>query len=581
MENSAGSKWVSKKDGYQNGNTGAIQTWNGKRLLLVSCLVLVLFLLSVFVGISGPEVFRENTSMKQSQRLARVQIVHRASDAKGYEVSGLNFTVNKLSQTNQMLYAKIELEPPPVLKDVQGAVEKLQFVQQMFVSVRGYNANDQQSIEDANAQQARHSASQDIGGWGPYGNVLLENMEHNRTIVCSRSEPLCNPTQVFFEHFVEYSNYHVQIKFVHNGQLYDTNEIDAYGAQVSLVFVSGRYTDFELRFKAMFVFATVIISAFYFTKLRKAHPNSMCGLHSCLGSIWQWTWQQRWVALLLVLLVLFNDPLFYASIYSTARNSEITTGFYMVSTAAFVCTLLCFWLAILTAAGRTDHSSSSTSPSSEASSKLKRLISHSEESFLPHCILCGVIFICVVAVNFYERLHSDTDPSFSTLEDIPNAHYQTLFTGSTVLTALYSVWLLLLVGNCCRELCRMASTFRFLFGLTVATIAVVLVGLYKEALSPLPSAAASFMCFYAACNLYVWTLAFAYAPSVSVASSGSGSEHRMDGGMAYDMDMESQQKSNQNQKLNDNPVGMSVLQTSIQTSMFGSGHVQLEEQDTI
>jgi len=579
MNNSAGSKWISKKNGYQNNNTGAIQNWNARRLISVSFSLLVVFLVSVLVGSHGPQVFRENTSMKQSHKLAQFSIVHHASGEAKFEVSGYNFTVDSLSNTNQMLYAQIELEPPPMLKEKGGAIEELTFTQQMFVSVRGY---------DSKSMISSQKASRDIGGWGNFHGssekVLLENMEHNRTIVCSRGKPLCSPTQVFFEHFVEFSNYHVQIKFVHDGLLYDTS----YDAQVSVVFVSGTYTDFEMYFKAVFAVMSGLVAIFYFTRLRKQYPNSRCGLCGCLGSIWKWTWQQRWVALLLVLLVLFNDPLFALSVYSNAHTSEITTGIYMISSAAFVCTLLCFWLAILTVAGRTDEYSGG---GGRSANKLTNLVAKAEETFFPHCVLCGIIFICAVAVNFYERLHSVSDPSFSTLEDIPNTHYRSLFLGGTVLTAMYSVWLLLLVGQCCREMCTMAPAFRFLFVLTVATIAVVLAGLYQEALSPLPSAAVSFLCFYTACNLYVWTLAAAFAPSLSSASGETAQGehgmhvHSMDGA---EHDVESQQpnsnsNSNSSSSRNSNPVGMEVLQTSIQTSVFGNsngnnGHVQLAEQ---
>jgi len=424
--------------------------------------------------------------------LNRLNILqHSDNESSGYEIAGANLTVGRLQRHHQMIFATLELEKPPAFEDSK--IEELRFEQKMLISAYCFDnatipANQVGSKIDWNSHKA-----------------LINDIEHTRIITCKRSKDLCEPTLVFFQHFIMHDSIHLEVKLVHEGRLFDTklNPADSFGGSFTIVFVNGDFTQFEHYFKYVFVALSGVVLVQYFRSLPAANL-----------SLSTWTWQQRWIFMLLVLLFLFNDPLFRVSVYGSPASSEGVTGFYVVSMAAFVSTLLCFWLAMFTVVGRPERLShtTSTTGSGGVGAKIKRSMTENE-TFAPHCILCTIIFVCGCVLHFYERMHSDRDPSFSTSEDIAKANYHSLWIFGTALISIYSIWLLLLVGQCCKQICNMAPAFVFLFGITTASIAVVLVGMYLHAMSPLPSASTSFLGFYVICNLYVWTMALAYTPS--------------------------------------------------------------------
>jgi len=62
----------------------------------------------------------------------------------------------------------------------------------------------------------------------------------------------------------------------------------------------------------------------------------------------QWSYQQKWVTVLLIGLFFFNDPLFRYTIYAEhSRTAEALAAIYIIWSGGFVCLLMLFWLCAL------------------------------------------------------------------------------------------------------------------------------------------------------------------------------------------------------------------------------------------
>lgn len=81
-----------------------------------------------------------------------------------------------------------------------------------------------------------------------------------------------------------------------------------------------------------------------------------------------------------------------------------------------------------------------------------------------------------------------------------------------VLLAIYIFWLFVLLVLSYSRIVQMSSPFKFIFGITAFLYTIVFTGLFAGYFYPLSTSAVVFLCFYAAINFYVWTLAYAFAP---------------------------------------------------------------------
>ena len=79
-----------------------------------------------------------------------------------------------------------------------------------------------------------------------------------------------------------------------------------------------------------------------FSLIFEGYFSKLCGTSRAV-----WSYQQKWITALLILLFLFNDPLIYYEIYNTRVGAEVVGGFYIAQMALFICALMLFWLCAL------------------------------------------------------------------------------------------------------------------------------------------------------------------------------------------------------------------------------------------
>lgn len=81
-----------------------------------------------------------------------------------------------------------------------------------------------------------------------------------------------------------------------------------------------------------------------------------------------------------------------------------------------------------------------------------------------------------------------------------------------LLLVIYILYLFSLLVLNMSKIRALSFPFKFLFLITLFVYVAVLTALFAGFFYPVSTSPVVFLCFYAIMNLYVWTLAFAYAP---------------------------------------------------------------------
>eukprot|EP00953_Heterococcus_sp_UTEX-ZZ885_P006368 3894-Heterococcus_DN1.PRE.1 len=86
-----------------------------------------------------------------------------------------------------------------------------------------------------------------------------------------------------------------------------TTAAASFTVQTRVWYINSSYTHFEMGWKYFFLISTLLVALVprygYFSGLRSIGKRD-------------WTYQQKWILALLILLVVFNDPFFAITVYS-------------------------------------------------------------------------------------------------------------------------------------------------------------------------------------------------------------------------------------------------------------------------
>jgi len=363
---------------------------------------------------------------------------------------------------------------------------------------------------------------------------IEENFHAAREVRFRENEQWSNELTVLNMHTVPYKNYRIEVEYVTLGDLMSIEGFHkvegVMDVSFTLTFINSAYTVFEMKWKYFFLFTTILAMFFPCLNRGGSCSSSTCfvsfsmifeGFFTKLSTIprKQWSYQQRWVAVLLIGLFFFNDPLFRWSIYAnTSRTAELLSGVYISWMGAFLCLLMLFWLCAL------DETCQPTSPNTEkfcGSASCGR-----------HCSKIAFMFIYWVfftSLFISVRFFQDENPSWA------EARSDRKFTGivicSASLVSIYLLWFIWYLCKALKEIRRMPPPFLFVFLVTFFTFVSTCVAMYMGSMYIIPSAPIAFLGMTGLYNLYVWTMAFIYAPLTSAGSNYNDFEVEIDAGV--------------------------------------------------
>uniref|UniRef100_A0A8C7D5U3 Transmembrane protein 181 n=1 Tax=Oncorhynchus kisutch TaxID=8019 RepID=A0A8C7D5U3_ONCKI len=254
------------------------------------------------------------------------------------------------------------------------------------------------------------------------------------------------------------------------------------------------FSQVEIWFRFVFVVLTFMVTCMFAHSLRKF-------------SMRDWGIEQKWMSILLPLLLLYNDPFFPLSFLVNSWFPRTLDAFFQ---ALFLCSLLLFWLCVY-------HGI-------RVQGERKCLT-----FYLPKLVIVGLLWLSAVTLGIWQTVNELQDPTYQYKVDIANFQGMKIF--FLVVVTLYVLYLIFLIVRACSELKNMPYTdlrLKFLTALTFVVLVISMAILYlrfgAKALQDNFVAELSthyqnyilsseFLSFYGLLNFYLYTLAFVYSPS--------------------------------------------------------------------
>uniref|UniRef100_A0A8D3CMS7 Transmembrane protein 181 n=1 Tax=Scophthalmus maximus TaxID=52904 RepID=A0A8D3CMS7_SCOMX len=310
---------------------------------------------------------------------------------------------------------------------------------------------------------------------GHYCNTHTHTHTHthtsweSRSILFFASLQKCDEIIVLHLGFLNYTQYQVVVSF---------KGLENITYEIKVTFVWKMYnptfSQVEIWFRFVFVVLTFMVTCMFAHSLRKF-------------SMRDWGIEQKWMSILLPLLLLYNDPFFPLSFLVNSWFPGMLDAFFQ---ALFLCSLLLFWLCVY-------HGI-------RVQGERKFLT-----FYLPKLIIVGLLWLSAVTLGIWQTVNELQDPTYRYKVDMVNFQGMKVF--FLIVVALYILYLIFLIVRACSELKNMPYSdlrLKFLTALTFVVLIISMVILYLRFDIP-----AEFLSFYGLLNFYLYTLAFVYSPS--------------------------------------------------------------------
>nr|XP_045014590.1 transmembrane protein 181 isoform X1 [Jaculus jaculus] len=332
--------------------------------------------------------------------------------------------------------------------------------------------------------QTSFSMTVKVSGVAQDGTTMyIHNKVHNRTrtLTCAGK---CAEIIVAHLGYLNYTQYTVTVGFENLNQ--PIKEMNFTWKTYNPAF-----SQLEIWFRFVFVVLTFIVTCLFAHSLRKF-------------SMRDWGIEQKWMSVLLPLLLLYNDPFFPLSFLVNSWFPGMLDDLFQ---SLFLCALLLFWLCVY-------HGI-------RVQGERKCLT-----FYLPKFFIVGLLWLASVTLGIWQTVNELHDPMYQYRVDTGN--FQGMKIVFMVVATMYILYLLFLIVRACSELRHMPYVdlrLKFLTALTFVVLVISIIILYLRfgaqvlqdnfvaELSAHYQNSAEFLSFYGLLNFYLYTLAFVYSPS--------------------------------------------------------------------
>ncbi|ELU00224.1 hypothetical protein CAPTEDRAFT_100629 [Capitella teleta] len=427
---------------------------NKRQFVLVFVAFFVCFGLTILIGLGGPPVIETTT-------VNATELTPKPSD------------LNSLCMPLLLQTGPFVLKSPPVstfhqqlwlMADIQtdyAKSKRFTFPFHVEVQVRGMLEEDQ-------------------------SEKVFEGGAHNRTRNLQCTSETCGQLILLHLGFLDYANYVVTVHF------YGLEGMNQRITSIRFLFKSYNpsFTQLEIWFRFVFLVLTFISTCLFAHTLRKF-------------SMRDWSMEQRWMSVLLPLLLLYNNPIFPLTFLV---NSWIPGMFDAIFQASFLGALLLFWLCLYHGV-RVNKRRFTT-------------------FYLPKILLVGLVWFAAITLSSWQEFNELRDPTYNYRLDTGNfLGFKIFFFVCGSLYVLYLVYLLIRAYAELRSMPYFDLRLKFLTLLMVIVLSIsitililrfgksVLEDNFVAQLSTHYQNSVEFMAFYGLLNFYLYTMAFVYSPS--------------------------------------------------------------------
>ncbi|XP_036432958.1 transmembrane protein 181 isoform X2 [Colossoma macropomum] len=420
-----------------------LYTLTRRHFALVFAIFLMCFVLTVLIGVTGPKVITENS-------------------------------YNALSTGNESKTGPFHIKSPPLSNYNQ---------QLWLLCVIQMTQNNEDFIKNFQMNVELKGVMQDASIMRISDNVHRKS----RFLHCAQPHQLCDEFIVVHLGYLNYTQYQINVSL--KGLEGKSQNIQ------NVTFViktyNPKFSQVEIWFRFVFVVLTFVVTCMFAHSLRKF-------------SMRDWGIEQKWMSILLPLLLLYNDPFFPLSFLTNSWFPGTLDTFFQ---ALFLCALLLFWLCVYHGIRVQGE---------------RRFLTF----YLPKLVIVGLLWISAVTLGIWQLINELQDPTYQYNMDMK--HFQGMKIFFLLVVVLYVLYLVFLLVRAWSELKNMPYSdlrLKFLTSLTFLVLIISTVILYLRfgskalkdnfvaELSTHYQNSAEFLSFYGLLNFYLYTLAFIYSPS--------------------------------------------------------------------
>ncbi|CAG9766829.1 unnamed protein product [Ceutorhynchus assimilis] len=317
--------------------------------------------------------------------------------------------------------------------------------------------------------------------------ILTAKDHQNRSRHLHCDKQTCDEFIVMHLGYLDYTHYIVNIIF---------NDLESFHSRYTIKEVyfyfktyNPDFTQIEVWFRLIFLIGAFSITWWYYQCLRK-YP-----VHC-------WAFEQKWVGMLLPLLMTFDNPIFPMIFLVSSWLPGMLDAIFQ---ATFLATLFLFWLSVY-------HG-------------LRQNERNVYTFYLPKFFVVGMMYFPTLVLSTWQKISELNDPGY---DHTTEANFYVVKAFFYIFGVIYLIYLAYLILKAYSELRSMPFFGLRLKFLTLLMLVVLTIGgmitaskfgvdvledNFVAQLGTHYNNSSQFMSFYGLLNLYVYTMAYVYSPS--------------------------------------------------------------------
>ncbi|XP_055955169.1 transmembrane protein 181 [Patella vulgata] len=422
---------------------------NKRQFVLVFVTFFACFGICLLIGLAGPPII-ETVDINTSKLLPK---------PKDFKRGPFVLPSPPMSTYHQQLWLVAHIKTD----NVGGSNFEQPFM--MGIRIRGIDGDDQSVVKA--------------------DNPTLSGAMHNRSRKLKCKEQ-CRDMILMHLGYLDFAKYIITITFygLENAK-FEIKDID-----FAFKSYNTSFTQIEIWIRFIFLVMTFFATIIFAHSLRKF-------------SLRDWSIEQKWMSVLLPLLLLYDDPIFPLTFLVNSWVPGMIDGIFQ---ATFLCALLLFWLCLYHGVRQTD----------------RRFV----RFYIPKLFVVGLIWLAAVTLASWQEYNELQDPTFYYRLDTTNFDGFKIF--FFVIGGFYLLYLAYLLIRAYAELRSMPFfdlRLKFMTALMVIVLSISIVitvmrfgsgaldDNFVSEISTNYENSTEFVSFYGLLNLYMYTMAFVYSPS--------------------------------------------------------------------
>lgn len=302
-------------------------------------------------------------------------------------------------------------------------------------------------------------------------------LNHTIKIKCDENDHECDNRTMVYLNELDNENYMLLLNFSSDTmQSFRDNGVITLDVYVTKI--NEKYTDFLLALRYLCLGLSIIFLVIYWRNLRKMKGERI-------------VYEQKFIRVLAVLLIFFNDPIYAATVLKPTLASAVFSSFFLIT---FVCALLLFWISSFERIYRENNQVKS------------RILTWQKGVYIFFLWLFSVVAYIILSREYLN------DPTFDF-----NDEYHDEFKAFKILMIIFIAiglgWMFFAFLQILRKYNTIIWRHKMLFSFSTYFIFCYFVFMFTGTMSVYNLNGTKVMLLFGITNVYIWFLTILYAPA--------------------------------------------------------------------